>query len=149
MKIIQMKKKKYLLKYCRYIFGILKREKLLDENGKYICHNALLFRSGKKNIIDQITEYLKGKNIVMISGKKIRNKMKIKKNSNSFTFIKCKEKNCFSEFDEIFNKCIEFSIDTIFICSCGPCAKVLAYELTKKGYQVIDAGYGFMKNYQN
>ncbi|MFC1677250.1 GT-D fold domain-containing glycosyltransferase [Planctomycetota bacterium] len=54
--------------------------------------------------------------------------------------IFCPEKNAFDRYDEILSAFDGVCSDTLILIALGPTATVLAYDLCKKGYQVIDIG---------
>lgn len=49
--------------------------------------------------------------------------------------------NAFDKYDDIFMECMNQNINTLFLLSAGFTATLLAYDLTKKGYQAIDIGH--------
>ena len=73
----------------------------------------------------------------------------IKKISLDFKFIKCNPQDCFDQYDELYKECQKLPKDYLILLSCGPCAKVLGYQLIKDGYQVIDLGAGYKHLYLN
>ncbi len=59
----------------------------------------------------------------------------------SIDYIECKFRNSYDDYDLILEKCKKIDTDTIFIMSCGPTGKVLAYDLINIGYKVLDLGH--------
>lgn len=49
--------------------------------------------------------------------------------------------HAFSEYDQIFNRCLSFPKSYLFLLSAGPTATVLAFDLHRKGYQALDIGH--------
>lgn len=62
-------------------------------------------------------------------------------NINSFTTIDIPSRNAFSEYNRILNDCKKYDHNVLFFISAGPTATVLAYDLTKLGYQALDLGH--------
>ena len=50
-------------------------------------------------------------------------------------------KNAYSEYDKIFSEALKIDQDRLIIIILGPTATVLAYDLSKNGYQAIDFGH--------
>lgn len=62
------------------------------------------------------------------------------------TFIKVPSNNSFAEVDKLLDKILvaidkDTSINKLVLISAGPCAKVLVYELSKRGIKAIDTGH--------
>lgn len=81
--------------------------------------------------------------IVLIEGAKSRlgvgNDMF--KNTKSVQRLLCPPENAFNKYDRIKEVALKTSKDKLILISLGPTAKVLAYDLYKEGYRVIDVGH--------
>lgn len=62
-------------------------------------------------------------------------------NAKSIERIICPAKNAFEKYNEILKYCKKIEKDKLILISLGPTATVLAYDLTKEGYQAIDTGH--------
>ena len=62
-------------------------------------------------------------------------------NVKSFGRILCPTQNAFEKYNEIFNEACKISKDRLILLSLGPTAKILAYNLYKEGYRVLDIGH--------
>ena len=62
-------------------------------------------------------------------------------NMNSIQRIICPSENAFDEYDEIFEKILEYGKNKLILLALGPTATVLAYDLYKVGYRAIDIGH--------
>lgn len=62
-------------------------------------------------------------------------------NCNTIKRIICPAQNAFSKYDEIYNSIKNESKEKLFLIALGPTATILAYELSKEGYQCIDIGH--------
>ena len=60
---------------------------------------------------------------------------------NSIQRIICPSENAFDEYDEIFEKILEYGKNKLILLALGPTATVLAYDLYKVGYRAIDIGH--------
>ena len=61
--------------------------------------------------------------------------------ANSIKRIVCPSHSAFSRVHEIEQEIEKHANDRLILCMLGPTAKVLAYHLSKKGYQVLDIGH--------
>lgn len=137
-------KQNYNKKWNEYNENIINIFNKNNNTNKCIyIHDALIFRHSiyYKDIIIIFFNYLKNKNILTVH-KSPDPLTYFRKLAKNYSFIKCKDKNCFDQYDYLIEECTKYSKDYIIILSCGPCAKILGYELTKLGYQVIDVGFG-------
>lgn len=62
-------------------------------------------------------------------------------NAASVSRIVCPSRNAFDDYDEIMERILEHIEGKLVILMLGPTAKVLAYDLMKRGYQAIDLGH--------
>ncbi len=85
----------------------------------------------------------KDKDVVLIEGEKSRlgvgNDMF--QNVRWMGRILCPPENAYGSYDKIKNEAQKISKDKLILLSLGPTAKVLAYDLFKQGYRVIDIGH--------
>lgn len=61
--------------------------------------------------------------------------------AKSVSRILCPERNAFDKYSNILDVAIQENKDVLFLLALGPTATVLAYDLTKQGYQAIDIGH--------
>lgn len=61
--------------------------------------------------------------------------------ANSINRIICPSKDAWSQYGEILDNIIEYGENRLILIMLGPTAKVLAYELSMRGYQAIDLGH--------
>ena len=65
---------------------------------------------------------------------------------NAENFIKIPEKNALDYFEEIKNQILNFNKPyDIVLLSCGPCATIMSYELSKSGILAYDVGHFYEK----
>jgi glycosyltransferase family protein len=81
--------------------------------------------------------------VVLIEGSKSRlgvgNDMFL--NTKTMKRILCPPENAYSCHEEILQEALKLPTTTLVLLSLGPTAKVIAYELFKKGYRVVDIGH--------
>ena len=107
----------------------------------YIDYKDKRKSQDKFNAISKIWE---DKNIVIIEG--INTKFGVgndlMNNTQSVKRILCPSNNAFDSYEIIFNAILKnVSPSNLILISLGPTATVLAYDLSKKGYQAIDLGH--------
>ena len=62
-------------------------------------------------------------------------------NAKSIKRILCPTRNSYSLYDKILKSVLNFDKSNLILISLGPTATILAYDLTKYGYQAIDIGH--------
>ena len=62
-------------------------------------------------------------------------------NAKSIKRIICPPLNAFYLYDKILKATLKISKDNLILIALGPTATVLAYDLTKYGYQAVDIGH--------
>ncbi|WP_027397416.1 GT-D fold domain-containing glycosyltransferase [Anaerovibrio lipolyticus] len=82
------------------------------------------------------------KNIVIIEGDKTRTGAgnDLLDNAATIERVLAPTKNAFDRYNEIKNKAMNLPKDKLILMVLGPAGKVLAYDLFKAGYQVVDIG---------
>lgn len=83
------------------------------------------------------------KDVILIEGKYSRLGVgnDLFDNVKSLKRILCPTQNAFEKYEEIFKEACKNSKNKIILLSLGPTAKILAYNLYKEGYQVLDIGH--------
>jgi len=139
--------------YCSWV-----KYKLL--NGylwkKYFLNNTMLgdafisrFYMRYKNplvgeYINKIKTIWQDRDIVFVEGSQSRlgYKNDLFDNSRSIRRILCPSKDAFSKYNEIIS-CVKDNIEhgALIILAIGPTATVMAYDLSKLGYQALDLGH--------
>ena len=113
-----------------------------NENPKYIFGAANVTRILKyikvfKKIWDKI-------DIIIVEGEYTRSGVgnDLFDNARSIKRIICPAKNAFNKYEEIYNYVINnIEKDTLILCSLGPTATILSYDLSKIGYRILDVGH--------
>jgi len=96
-----------------------------------------------RKIVGLLSKIWYGRNICFIEGEQSRLGVgnDLFNNANSIHRILCPSENAFRKYDEILNAAIQMPKDTLFIIALGMAATVLAYDLSKHGYQALDLGH--------
>ena len=93
--------------------------------------------------IPKLKKIWEGRDVLMIEGEKTRFGIgnDLLNNTKSIKRILCPTKNAYNLYDKILNAALKFEKTKLIIISLGPTATILAYDLTKYGYQAIDLGH--------
>ncbi len=91
---------------------------------------------------EQTKKIWAGRDIVICEGQGTRFGMfnELLDGAKSISRILCPARNAFDKYDEILSAFNGIDRDKLILTALGPTATVLAYDLCKKGYQVIDIG---------
>ena len=94
-------------------------------------------------IFDSFKEIWENRDIVIVEGRKSRIGVgnDIFKNAKSIRRILGPEKNAYEKIDAIYDEVLKENKDSLIILALGPTATVLAYRLSKVGYQALDLGH--------
>ena len=101
-------------------------------------------KSSCSSRIEKIMTIWRGRNVVVVEGYGTR--MGVGNNlfckTLSLRRIICPSTNAFNVYDRIYNYVLEnVEKDALILCALGMTATVLAFDLSKKGYQAIDIGH--------
>lgn len=138
-------------KYTYNIVAVNRKKwiKKLDLNKLY--GNAFISRlyfdwkdkNSCQNRFEKIKKIWDKKNIVIIEGfqSRLGYHNDLFSNVSSIGRILCPTKNAFASYEKILNETKKISKDILILIALGPSASVLAYDLSKLGYWVIDIGH--------
>ena len=123
--------------------------KILNKKKKYYSADITRFysnfkdKSGVPKFIRKLKKIWEGRDILIIEGEKSRIGIgnNLLNNSKSIKRIICPAKNAFNAYNKILNAALQVSKDILILISLGPTASILAYDLSKLGYQAIDIGH--------
>lgn len=96
-----------------------------------------------KNHFDSLKNLWTGKDIAIICGESVFNKIKfnIFEDSNSIEYIKAPSLNAYNQYNEILLQAQSISKNKLILIILGPTATILAYDLSKLGYRALDIGH--------
>lgn len=145
------------------------REKLyqlIDFNRTYINAGLTIFgietedhrtaecRAETEKYYNLVRQIWQDKDITIIKGEGTETfKTNIYDNAKSVSYLYGPKENAFRDYDRILAEAKKLPKDRLIIAQLGPTAKVLAYDLHKAGYRVLDLGhmgkaYHWLKNCQ-
>ena len=143
------KKWKGILFWRRLIVNTRKEWEKICTNKNY--YNAFISRpyiicldkNTAKPLFESVIKLWENETIILVEGRYSRlgcgndlfNKVK------SLKRILCPEKNAYRKYDEILKEIIKHDKSKLILLSLGPAAKLLAYDLHKMGYRVLDIGH--------
>ena len=127
----------------------LKLLKILNNNKTYYSSDITRFysnfkdKSGIPNYITKLKKIWENRDVLIIEGEKTRMGIgnDLLNNTNSIKRIICPTKHSFRLYRKILNSALKVKKDILILISLGPTATVLAYDLTKFGYQAVDIGH--------
>jgi glycosyltransferase family protein len=92
---------------------------------------------------EKIKKIWAGRDVVICEGEGTRFGMfnDLLDSAKSISRIICPARSAFDKYDAILSAFDGVSTDTLVLAALGPTATVLAYDLCRKGYQVIDIGH--------
>lgn len=100
-----------------------------------------------KNISLEIVDLWKkiwlNRTIVIIEGSKTKMGVgnDLFDNAKKVYRIICPSKNAFEKYNLIFESCLQLEKDVLILIALGPTASILAFDLSKHGFQAIDTGH--------
>ena len=103
----------------------------------------LVDKSQSDRYFAAIKKLWSGRDILIVEGETSRSGMgnDLFEQANSVSRIICPSKNAFSSYDRIISSILRHAEGRLVILMLGPTAKLLSYDLTKRGYQAIDLGH--------
>lgn len=125
-------------------------KELLDENRRY--YNAYITRpymyyyddpDGMEAYWNRISKLWAGRDIVIIEGTNTGTGVgnDLLKDSETVSRIIAPARDAFDEYEQILKSALDQPADRLYLCSLGPAATVLAYDLAKSGRQAVDIGH--------
>ncbi|MCV9884797.1 SP_1767 family glycosyltransferase [Metabacillus halosaccharovorans] len=141
------KPKRYWLKYLN--LNRAKIYKLIDSKKEY--YDSLVTRlyidyqdkSKSENYFQKIKGLWNKRDIIIVEGEQSRLGMgnDLFDNVSSIKRIICPSMNAFSKYNEILNEVKKYKKSDLILIALGPTATILAYDLSKSGFQAIDIGH--------
>lgn len=100
-------------------------------------------RAETEEVVKKIRNLFVGKNITILEGENTRFGLgnSLLKEAKTVQRILCPSKNAYKIYDRILEKAKQISKENLVLIALGPTATILAYDLTKYGYQAIDIGH--------
>ena len=100
-------------------------------------------KSQAKAQFEKLKSIWKNRDLLIVEGETSRSGVgnDLFDEANSIKRIVCPSHNAFSSVYEIEQEIEKHAAGCLILCMLGPTAKVLAYHLSQKGYQVLDIGH--------
>jgi glycosyltransferase family protein len=139
--------KEYLINWLEY--RKLDLFTLIDFNRKYYSSFITRFyidfidRSKVPEYIKKLKQIWENKNILIIEGEKSRLGIgnDLFNNSRSIKRLICPAVNAFNVYNKIIEQSKKIDKSILILLALGPTSTVLAYDLYKLGFQVVDVGH--------
>jgi glycosyltransferase family protein len=93
--------------------------------------------------LDSIKKLWVNRKAVFVIGRGARFKFdeRLFDNILEISIVEVPPTNAYSEYSRIYNECLTYGTDHLFLIAAGPTATVLVADLTANGYQAIDIGH--------
>ena len=100
-------------------------------------------KSQAKSQFEKLKSIWKNRDLLIVEGATSRSGVgnDLFEEANSIKRIICPSHSAFSRVYEIEEEIEKYAAGRLILCMLGPTAKVLAYHLNQKGYQVLDIGH--------
>ena len=100
-------------------------------------------KSQAKSQFEKLKSIWKNRDLLIVEGATSRSGVgnDLFDEANSIKRIICPSHSAFSRVHEIEQEIEKYAAGRLILCMLGPTAKVLAYHLSQKGYQVLDIGH--------
>ena len=100
-------------------------------------------KSQAKSQFEKLKSIWKNRDLLIVEGATSRSGVgnDLFHEANSIKRIICPSHSAFSRVNEIEQEIEKYAAGRLILCMLGPTAKVLAYRLSQKGYQVLDIGH--------
>lgn len=100
-------------------------------------------RSKARKHFEMLREIWEDRDVIICEGEKTRMGVgnDLLDNCKSIKRIICPSENAFDKYDEIISELKKQPKDSLILIALGPTATVLAYEMSKEGYQALDLGH--------
>lgn len=100
-------------------------------------------KSQAKSQFEKLKSIWKNRDLLIVEGATSRSGVgnDLFDEANSIKRIICPSHSAFSRVHEIEHEIEKYAVGRLILCMLGPTAKVLAYRLSQKGYQVLDIGH--------
>ena len=100
-------------------------------------------KSQAKSQFEKLKSIWKNRDLLIVEGATSRSGVgnDLFDEANSIKRIICPSHSAFSRVHEIEHEIEKYAAGRLILCMLGPTAKVLAYHLSRKGYQVLDIGH--------
>ena len=139
--------KKYWAKWIKK--NIFKLILILNKNltyySSFITRFYVIYKDKSKiaKYVEKLKKIWDKKDIVIIEGQKSRLGVNntLFDNVKSIKRILCPSINAFNLYNKIIKAALKIEKNKLFLLALGPTASILAYDLYKAGYQVIDFGH--------
>ena len=126
-----------------HFFQIIKQDKKFYSAGISRFYFKFKDKSISKRLLSKFRQIWGGRDVLIIEGEisKLGVGNDLFNNTNSIKRIICPEKNSFRVYNKILKTALNFEQNNLILISLGPTATVLAYDLSKLGYQALDIGH--------
>ncbi len=134
---------RYYLKNKKYILPFLDREKVYYDAMISRFYMPYIDKSECREVLKKFRNLFEDRNIVIIEGINTRFALgnDLLSSAKNVTRILCPAKNAYSIYDQILEKSKSLDKNSLILLALGPTATILAFDLSKLGFQAVDIGH--------
>lgn len=138
-----MKSVKHLRKYGLKLNALLDKSKVYYNATCTRIYSVFKDKSKSKELFDLFKKIWENRDVVIIEGEKSRIGVNndLLNNANSIKRILVPAEEAYNKYDKIYKEAIKMDKKNLILIAAGPTATVLAYDLSKLGYQAVDIGH--------
>lgn len=135
--------KKHLQKYSLKLNALLDKSKVYYNATCTRIYSVFNDKSKSKELFNLFKKIWENRDVVIIEGEKSRIGVNndLLDNANSVERILVPAEEAYNKYDKIYREAIKIDKKKLILIAAGPTATVLAYDLSKLGYQAIDIGH--------
>lgn len=134
---------RYYLKNKKYILPFLNGEKIYYDAMISRFYMPYIDKSECKEVLKKFKTLFENRDIVIIEGMNTRFALgnDLLSSAKKISRILCPSKNAYEIYDQIFEKSKSLDKNSLILLALGPTATILAFDLSKLGFQAIDIGH--------
>ena len=138
----------HMYRYSYIWNNLLSYKKVYGDTNVTRHYLAYKNKENAEKIFNKLKQVWKNKNVILVEGEKSRLGVgnNLFKETSSLKRVLCPPENAFSKYSEIKSEVSKNNKDNLILISLGPTAKLLAYDLFKEGYRVLDIGHRDMED---
>lgn len=134
---------RYYLKNKKYILPFLNKEKIYYDAMISRFYMPYIDKSECTEILNKFKSLFKNRDIVIIEGMNTRFALgnDLLSSAKNISRVLCPSKNAYEIYDQILEKSKSLDKNSLILLALGPTATILAFDLSKLGFQAVDIGH--------
>lgn len=135
--------KEHLKEYGLTFFSLIDTSKMYYNATCTRIYSIFKNKDKSKELFLLFKKIWENRDVIIVEGEKTRIGVgnDLLNNAKSIKRIIIPAEEAFSKYDEILDTVLKMNKKSLILISAGPTATVLAYDLSKNGYQAVDIGH--------